>query len=76
MLDNARRERLFSADCLFLMEEKGPCLFHPSVKPERCIITFCEDTSPIRREIRSVRSAFSKLSRYTKLRRPFFWIGI
>lgn len=72
---SAANERIFSADCLFLQNGAGPCLFPSDSKPERCILTFCEDTTSIRHATRAVRSKFSKLSRYTKLRRPFFWIG-
>ena len=71
----AQGETLFSADCLFLRNGTGPCLFQANTKPERCIITFCADIRPIRREIKAVRSKFNKLSRYTKIRRPFLWIG-
>jgi hypothetical protein len=73
--ENAHKERIFSADCLFLDNGTGPCIFPPNLKPERCIITFCSDTVPIKKEIKSVRAKFSKLSRYTKLKRPFIWIG-
>lgn len=72
---SAANERIFSADCLFLQNGTGPCLFPSDIKPERCILTFCEDTTSIRHATRAVRSKFSKLSRYTKLRRPFFWIS-
>ena len=72
----ATKEGLFSADCFFLQDGVGPCVFPPDIKPERCILTFCSDTTPINRDIKWVRSRFSRLSRYTTLRRPFFWIGI
>lgn len=71
----AQAETLFSADCLFLEGGLGPCLFAANSKPERCIITFCGEIRPIKREIKAVRSKFSKLSRYTKIKRPFLWIG-
>ncbi len=70
----AQAETLFSADCLFLQNRLGPCLFAADSKPERCIITFCGETRPIRKEIKAVRSKFSKLSRFTKIKRPFLWI--
>jgi hypothetical protein len=72
--DCARRETLFTADCLFLKNGTGPCLFSANLKPERCIITFCVETRSIRSQIKAVRSRFSKLSRYTKFRRPFLWL--
>jgi len=71
---SAQAETLFSADCLFLQKGVGPCIFAASIKPERCIITFCGETRPIKREIKAVRSKFSKLSRYTKIKRPFLWV--
>lgn len=70
----AGSETLYTADCLFLNKGIGPCIFPANVKPERCIITFCGETRPIRREIKAVRSNFSKLSRYTKIKRPFLWV--
>ena len=70
----AQSETLFTADCLFLENGTGPCLFPGNMKPERCIITFCGEVRPIKREIKAVRSKFSKLSRYTKIKRPFLWI--
>jgi hypothetical protein len=72
----ARAETLFSADCLFLQNRKGPCIFGPDAKPERCIITFCQDTRPIKAQIKTVRSKFSKLSRYTLFQRPFLGIRL
>jgi hypothetical protein len=70
----AESEELFSADCLFLRDGQGPCFFPADIKPERCIITFCGETRPIRKELKAIRSKFSKLSRFTKSKRPFLWI--
>lgn len=70
----AESEKLFSADCLFLKDGQGPCFFPADIKPERCIITFCEETRPIRRELKAIRSKFSKLSRFAQFKRPFFWV--
>lgn len=70
----AMSESLYTEDCLFLGKGIGPCIFPANVKPERCIITFCGETGPIRREIKAVRSKFNKLSRFTKIKRPFLWI--
>ena len=70
----AQSETLFSADCLFLQNGVGPCIFTANMKPERCIITFCGETRPIKTEIKAVRSKFSRLSRYTKIKRPFLWV--
>lgn len=74
ILQFAKSEKLFSADCLFLKDGQGPCIFPADVKPERCIMTFCGNTRPIRRELKAIRSKFNKLSRFTKFKRPFLWI--
>jgi hypothetical protein len=74
ILQHAKSETFFTADCPFLKRGVGPCIFPANVKPERCIITFCGETLPVRREIKTVRSKFSKLSRFTKIKRPFLWI--
>jgi len=70
----AALESLYTADCPFLANRVGPCIFPPNIKPERCIITFCGETRPIRKAIKVVRSGFSKLSRYSKIKRPFLWV--
>lgn len=74
ILEFATSEKLFSADCLFLKDGQGPCFFPANIKPERCIITFCGETRPIRRELKAIRSKFNKLSRFTRFKRPFIWI--
>lgn len=74
VIEYAGSESLYTADCPFLEKGIGPCIFPANIKPERCIITFCGETRPIRREIKAVRSGFSKLSRYTKIKRPFLWL--
>lgn len=75
LLECARDEPLFTADCIFLENGTGPCLFPSSVKPERCIITFCSDTTPIAHEIKRVRSRFSQLKRFILFRKPLLWLG-
>lgn len=72
----AANEGLFSNDCLFLKDARGPCLFPSNMKPERCILTFCEDTSAIARHIRCVRTKFTRLSLHSKLRYPRYWFGL
>lgn len=74
IIELAESEKLFSADCLFLKDGQGPCFFPANVKPERCMMTFCENTRPIRRELKAIRSKFNKLSRFTPFKRPFLWI--
>lgn len=54
----------FTADCIFLMAGKGPCLFPETLRPEVCITTFCFDVPPLKKEIRQVKSQFMKLNFY------------
>ncbi len=65
-----KKESLFSSDCIFLKNGKGPCLFPVNSRPEKCIVTFCADETPIRKEIRRLASNFDKLSRFILLRKP------
>lgn len=71
----SRKETLFSSDCLFLEDNIGPCVFSRNIKPERCIITFCQNTKSIRKEIRTVQGKFSQLERYLIFRNPLLWFG-
>ena len=66
----ARKETIYTGDCFFLENESGPCMFPPDQKPERCIITFCQDTGPLKREIRAIRKQFSRIHRFIVLKRP------
>jgi hypothetical protein len=66
-------ESLYTADCFFLKNGVGPCIFPLDVRPEKCLTTFCGDTSVIIREIRGVRSKLNKLSRFV-LFRKFRWL--
>ncbi|MEJ2037857.1 MAG: hypothetical protein P8X55_02845 [Desulfosarcinaceae bacterium] len=75
ILRAARQEGLYSADCLFLKDRVGPCMFQDTIKPERCIVTFCQDSQPLRSEIKAIRSGFSRLYRFVVLRRPLIWYG-
>jgi hypothetical protein len=71
----AERQDLFSADCVFLQNGVGPCMFHDHAKPERCVISFCSETGAINREIRTVRKKFSALARFLALRQPLLWLA-
>ncbi len=71
----ADRERLFPANCLFLRNRAGPCMFGPTSKPERCILTFCQDLHPLRPEIKAIRRGFNHLSRFIIFRKPLVWFG-
>lgn len=71
----AREETLYTGNCFFLEGGSGPCIFPPNQKPERCIITFCQDTGPLKNEIRMIRGQFSRIFRFTALRRPIKVFG-
>ena len=57
-------EDLFAADCLFLENGIGPCLFPEHVRPERCIISFCRVEPLVEKEIARVMKGFSRLIRF------------
>ncbi len=57
----------YSADCMFLKAETGPCIFTPSIRPEVCITTFCSGDGTIQKEIRQVKRQFFRLSWF------FYW---
>jgi len=58
------KEDLFAADCLFLENGIGPCLFPEHVRPERCIISFCRVEPLVEKEIAQVMKGFSRLIRF------------
>ncbi|WP_419662511.1 uncharacterized protein Dvar_29740 [Desulfosarcina variabilis str. Montpellier] len=58
------KEDLFAADCLFLENGTGPCLFPAYVRPERCIISFCRVEPLVEKEIAQVMKGFSRLIRF------------
>ena len=53
---------LYSADCPFLKNKHGPCLFPASVKGQVCIVTFCGNDEHLKRPIKKVNHLFFKLS--------------
>jgi hypothetical protein len=55
---------LFTSDCIFLRNGKGPCIFPFHSRPEVCITTFCENDWSIRQEISAVKKKFMKLNGY------------
>jgi hypothetical protein len=69
MGDCLTREGFFPADCIFLENGTGPCLFPDSLRPERCIISFCGVEPSIEKEIGRVMGGFSRLIRFFMLRR-------
>ncbi len=58
------KEGFFPADCLFLENGTGPCLFPDSLRPERCIISFCRVEPSIEKQIDRVMGGFSRLIRF------------
>ena len=62
------RESFFPADCIFLENGTGPCLFPDNLRPERCIISFCRVEATIEKEIGQVMAGFSRLIRFFMLR--------
>ena len=60
----------FPADCIFLADGKGPCIFPPNARAAICITTFCNNESPIKREIQSVKRKFIKLNWFILTRKP------
>jgi hypothetical protein len=57
-------EDLFAADCLFLENHTGPCFFPESLRPERCIISFCRVEPLVEKEIARIIKGFSRLIRF------------
>jgi hypothetical protein len=68
MADCLAGEGFFPADCLFLQNGIGPCLFPDNLRPERCIISFCRVEPSIEKEIGRVMGGFSRLIRFFMFR--------
>lgn len=68
MADCIAREPFFAADCIFLDNGTGPCLFPDNLRPERCVISFCRVEPTIEAEISRVMGGFSRLIRFFRLR--------
>ncbi|GAB6908182.1 hypothetical protein DESC_370208 [Desulfosarcina cetonica] len=62
------REDFFPADCLFLQNGVGPCLFPEHIRPERCVISFCRVEPTVEKEIGQVMRGFSRLIRFFSFR--------
>ncbi len=70
-----KEQPFFSSDCIFLKDGAGPCIFPDDTRPEVCIVTFCDDISPVKKEIVSVKRKFFKLTWFIlllKIRRFIF----
>jgi hypothetical protein len=61
-----REHPLYTADCVFLDNGKGPCIFPENLRPEVCVVTFCQNDRSIRREIRRVKRTFCQLSWFVR----------
>jgi hypothetical protein len=59
-----QEKSFFTADCVFLINGKGPCFFPETSRPEVCITTFCFDAKSVKNEIRRVKFEFMKLNIY------------
>jgi len=59
----------FSADCIFLSDGVGPCIFAPDIRPEVCITAFCTDDRPVKHEIDRVKRTYLKMIWFVRLAR-------
>lgn len=69
---------LYSADCVFLKNGVGPCIFPDDLKPEVCLTTFCGDTTTVNREIRQLKTRFRRLDLFIAIshwRQSVRWIA-
>lgn len=66
----ANEKPFYSADCMFLKGNSGPCIFASAVRPEVCITTFCSGDQHIRKEISAVKRQFVKLNWFFLCRKP------
>jgi hypothetical protein len=78
----AKEVPLFAADCIFLANGVGPCIFPDTARAEVCLTTFCSSTDAIASEIRQVKRKFYKLGWFIATRRPLLafdrlrrWLG-
>ena len=65
-----RREALYSADCIFLKNGSGPCIFPAVARPEKCILSFCHGDGIVANEMRHVRKRFNRLARFIQFQKP------
>jgi hypothetical protein len=66
----AREKPFYSADCMFLKTDGGPCIFTSAVRPEVCITTFCSGDQGIQKEIQAIKRQFVKLNWFFLRRKP------
>lgn len=60
----------FTADCVFLENGEGPCIFPFNTRPEVCITSFCGREECISTEIRQVTRRFTTLRRFVLFQKP------
>ncbi len=60
---------LYTSDCIFLKDGKGPCIFPTDSMPEICITSFCSYERSIEKEINFIKRKFMKLSQFILLRK-------
>lgn len=58
----ANENLFYSADCVFLKDGTGPCLFPDGIRPETCIVSFCTQTESLDDEVSRVKKAFFRLT--------------
>jgi hypothetical protein len=68
MLNCLEGESLFTQNCIFLKNEKGPCIFPFDCRPEKCLTTFCVDDRLVGSQIRSLAQGFVRLYRFVRFR--------
>jgi len=74
LLSLAEKEPLFTADCMFLENGIGPCIFPDGHRPEKCVLSFCGDDRLIAENIRSVHRGFGRLHRFLLARKPLIFL--
>jgi len=60
---------LYRTDCVFLENGRGPCMFPENMRPEVCVVSFCQNDRPLRREIREVKRRFFQLTWFVRWRK-------
>lgn len=59
---------LFTRDCMFLENGKGPCILPAGVRPEVCVTSFCMATPAASKAIAAVKWRFQHLVWFIRLR--------
>ena len=72
----ARENTLYSADCIFLKNSIGPCLFPQNAKPQFCTVSFCSSDKKMKAGLNGVKNGFSKLFWFVFFRKAEFFKGL